>query len=83
MRFFRPSLYAGTLSTRIDALSPSLSVPTEFVPSSQRYASTKLARAAKYRGRKDQQAVRAVRQDELRAERRERDDKLGKRNVFA
>ncbi|GAA6008426.1 ribosome biogenesis protein BRX1 [Rhodotorula paludigena] len=55
----------------------------EFVPSSQRYASTKLARAAKYRGRKDQQAVRAVRQDELRAERRERDDKLGKRNVFA
>ncbi|TNY18774.1 putative ribosomal large subunit assembly and maintenance-related protein [Rhodotorula diobovata] len=53
----------------------------EFIPSSQRFASAKLARAVKYRGRKDAQAVRQVRLDEMRPG--ERDDPLEKRRVFA
>ncbi|GAA6049716.1 hypothetical protein JCM3770_004424 [Rhodotorula araucariae] len=53
----------------------------EFIPSSQRAASAKLARAVKYRGRKDAQAVRQVRLDEMRPG--ERDDPLEKRRVFA
>ncbi|BGP32621.1 Ribosome bioproteinsis protein brx1 [Rhodotorula toruloides] len=53
----------------------------EFVPSSARFASTKLARAAKYRGRKDQQAVSKSRREGLHVG--ERDDPLEKRRVFA
>ncbi|GAA5893456.1 hypothetical protein JCM6882_008041 [Rhodosporidiobolus microsporus] len=53
----------------------------EFIPSSQRYASTKLARAVKYRGRKDQQAAREVRREELQPGRRE--NPLETREVFA
>ncbi|GAA5930858.1 hypothetical protein JCM3775_000736 [Rhodotorula graminis] len=53
----------------------------EFIPSSQRFASAKLARAVKYRGRKDAQAVRQVRLDEMKPG--ERDDPLEKRRVFA
>ncbi|GAA5973213.1 hypothetical protein JCM8115_003467 [Rhodotorula mucilaginosa] len=53
----------------------------EFVPSSQRYASAKLARAVKYRGRKDQQAVSQVRREGLHVG--QKDDPLEKRSVFA
>ncbi|BGP40614.1 Ribosome bioproteinsis protein brx1 [Rhodotorula kratochvilovae] len=53
----------------------------EFIPSSQRAASAKLARAVKYRGRKDAQAVRQVRLDEMRPG--QKDDPLEKRKVFA
>ncbi|GAA6032338.1 hypothetical protein JCM8097_008126 [Rhodosporidiobolus ruineniae] len=53
----------------------------EFIPSSQRYASAKLARAVKYRGRKEQQAQRDVRREELRIG--ERDNELETRKVFA
>ncbi|BGP16756.1 hypothetical protein JCM10213_002147 [Rhodosporidiobolus nylandii] len=53
----------------------------EFIPSSQRYASTKLARAVKYRGRKEQQAARDVRREEMQPGRRE--NALETRKVFA
>ncbi|GAA5880540.1 hypothetical protein JCM3774_002001 [Rhodotorula dairenensis] len=53
----------------------------EFIPSSQRYASAKLARAVKYRGRKDQQAVSQVRREGLHVG--QKDDPLEKRSVFA
>ncbi|GAA6018735.1 hypothetical protein JCM10207_005561 [Rhodosporidiobolus poonsookiae] len=53
----------------------------EFIPSSQRYASTKLARAVKYRGRKDQQAQREVRREELQPGTRH--NPLETRSVFA
>ncbi|GAA5841210.1 hypothetical protein JCM11251_003235 [Rhodosporidiobolus azoricus] len=53
----------------------------EFIPSSQRYASTKLARAVKYRGRKDQQAARDVRREEMQIG--TRDNALETRSVFA
>ncbi|GAA5857804.1 hypothetical protein JCM8547_005987 [Rhodosporidiobolus lusitaniae] len=53
----------------------------EFIPSSQRYASAKLARAVKYRGRKDQQAARDVRRQELKPGTRE--NPLETRSVFA
>jgi ribosome biogenesis protein BRX1 len=53
----------------------------EFIPSSQRYASAKLARAVKYRGRKDQQAQRDVRMQELQPGTRE--NELETRAVFA
>lgn len=59
---------------------PHLSI-AEFIPSSQRYASAKLARAVKYRGRKDQQAVSQVRREGLHVG--QKDDPLEKRSVFA
>ncbi|BGP55919.1 hypothetical protein JCM8202_005262 [Rhodotorula sphaerocarpa] len=53
----------------------------EFIPSSQRYASAKLARAVKYRGRKDQQTQNEARRLGLQVG--QKDDPLEKRSVFA
>ncbi|GAA5973823.1 hypothetical protein JCM11641_003176 [Rhodosporidiobolus odoratus] len=53
----------------------------EFIPSSARHASTKLARAVKYRGRKEQQEQRQARREEMQPGTRE--NPLETRRVFA